>query len=220
MSEDISIEGRSAWFACPSHPSGAVVVCHGGSGLAPHERKVVERLAALGFAAVAPDLFGERPTDRGAWVAMIGGLVSEPSRLRARVAAAVERMREFGRVGVVGHCFGGTAALEAARAGLDIACAVSLHGGLKSPRPAERIDARVLACCGAADPFCPAEQRAAFEAEMSASAARWDLHVYGGVRHGFSVRGSDKSAGCAYDERADRASWTAMIALLEETVRA
>jgi hypothetical protein len=40
------------------------------------------------------------------------------------------------------------------------------------------------------------------------------------VKHGFSVPGIDpnKQPGCAYDERADRRSWTAMLGLFEEVL--
>ncbi|HSN26059.1 MAG TPA: dienelactone hydrolase family protein [Kofleriaceae bacterium] len=227
MIQEIESDGRAAWLARPEQAArGAVVVCHGGGGLAPHEREVIERLAALGYVAVAPDLFGERPADRAGWMAMIQALVGEPTELRRRVLAAVSLLRHVARdaedearIAVIGHCFGGTAALEAARSGADLACAVAFHGGLATAAPAERIAARVLACCGAADPFCPREQRAAFEDEMTAAGASWQLHVYGGAQHGFTVRGIDRP-GCAYDERADAASWQAAIALLDETIRA
>jgi dienelactone hydrolase len=208
------IAGRTAWFAQPNgSPRGAVVVCHGGPGLGLHERGVIERLAALGYAAVAPDLYGVKPT-----VEMIKALVADPPELRARVLAAVEHVRAHGRVAVIGYCFGGTAALEAARSGEDIACAVAFHGGLTARQPAARIVTRVLACCGGADPHCPPEQRAAFEAEMTAASADWQLHVYGGALHAFTVRGSEKISGCAYDERADRRSWAAMLELFDETI--
>jgi hypothetical protein len=35
--------------------------------------------------------------------------------------------------------------------------------------------------------------------------------------HGFTVRGVNRP-GCAYDALADQASWTAMTALLDETI--
>lgn len=198
--------------AIPEAPRGAVVVCHGGGGRAPHESEVVQRLAALGYAAIAPDLYGGPPS-----IELVKALVTEPTELRRRVLAAVDAMRVHGRVAVVGHCFGGTAALEAARSGADLACVVAFHGGLTAPVPASTIRARVLACCGAADPFCPREQRLAFEDEMTRAGASWQLHVYSGAQHGFTVRGIER-AGCAYDERADRASWAAMVALLDETI--
>jgi dienelactone hydrolase len=209
---EIEVAGRTAWFARPDGaPRGAVVVCHGGGGLAPHERAVIERLAALGYAALAPDLYGEKPS-----VELARALVADPRELRARVAVAVDAVREHGAVAVIGHCFGGTAALEAARGGVaDVVCA--FHGGLGTALPAERITAHVLACCGAADPFCPREQRAAFEDEMTRAGAEWQLHVHGGAMHGFTVPGIDRP-GCAYEERADRRSWAAMLQLFDETI--
>lgn len=226
MIENIEVAGRTAWFARPNgSPRGAIVVCHGGGGLASHERAVIERLAALGYAALAPDLYGAPPS-----IEMIKALVAEPTELRSRVGAAVEWVRAHAgsrsdlrggtassRVAVIGHCFGGTAALECARSGADLACVVAFHGGLGSPAPAAQITTPVLACCGAADPFCPPEQRRAFEDEMTRAGAPWQLHVYGGAKHGFTVPGIDRP-GCAYDELADRRSWAAMTALLDETI--
>src|SRR5690348_10443958 len=207
MIENIEVAGRTAWFARPNgSPRGAVVVCHGGGGLAAHEREVIGRLAGLGYAAVAPDLYGETPS-----VELVRALVADAPELRARVNAAVAWIRadaEFregsgtrertgsregtalredastraatgSRVAVIGHCFGGTATLEAARSGADVACAVAFHGGLGSAAPAGPgvIRARVLACCGADDPFCPREQRTGFEEEMTRAGADWQLHV-------------------------------------------
>jgi dienelactone hydrolase len=213
MIETIDVVGRTAWFARPNgSPRGAIVVCHGGGGLAPHEREVIERLASLGYAALAPDLYGEKPS-----VELVRALVGDPPELRGRVLAAVDAVRVHGQVAVIGHCFGGTAALEAARSGAELACAVAFHGGLGTALPAERVTARVLACCGAADPFCSRDQRTAFEEEMTRAGAQWQLHTYGGVLHGFTVRGIERP-GCAYDELADRRSWAAMLALLDETI--
>jgi dienelactone hydrolase len=178
---------------------------------------VIDRLAAMGFVAVAPDLYEAPPS-----IEMIKALVAEPTELRKRVLAAVDSVREHGKVAVIGHCFGGTAALEAARSGAALACVVAFHGGLAAPKPAQpgSTRTRVLVCSGAADPFCPRDQRSAFEDEMTAAGASWQLHVYGGARHGFTVKGIDSSGrpGCAYDELADRASWAALTALLDETI--
>ena len=61
------------------------------------------------------------------------------------------------RVAAIGYCFGGTAALELARTGADLAGVVSFHGGLDSPTPADArtIKAKVLVLHGADDPFVP-----------------------------------------------------------------
>lgn len=197
-----------------------VLVLHGGAGPGEHERSRARTLAELGYAAYVPDLFGEPFRDRAHGIAVIQSLVEKPALLRSRLAAAVRWLREqpvidAGRLSAIGFCFGGHAALELARSGEELACVVSFHGGLQSRQPAEpgRVKARVLVCTGAADPFVPREHRQAFEDEMSAAGARWELHVYGGVQHGFTEAAA-RQPGCAYDQHADRESWRAMLDLL------
>jgi len=205
-------------FDTVSVPAGAtagILLIHGGTGRGDHERERGARLLELGYAVHAPDLFGGPPT-REAIVA----LARDPSELRRRVVAAWSELAAAVPITfAVGHCFGGLAALELARADTAVRAVVSLHGGLATAAPAERITARVLAVCGAADAFCPPAQRAAFEAEMTAAAADWQLLVLGGAQHGFSVPGITREA-CAYDTVADRRSWRAMLALFEDTMSA
>jgi hypothetical protein len=90
--------------------------------------------------------------------------------------AALARLAAHPRVGgaprlAIGHCFGGLAALELARSGAELRAAVSFHGGLATRAPARsgEVRARILACTEADDPFCPRDQRAAFEDEMTAA---------------------------------------------------
>lgn len=211
---------RSGWHA-------GILVFHGGGGLSDHERERVQRLAALGYVALAPDLFGEVFADRARGMAVIGELVAEPTKLRARTAAALAALAarddvDPARIGAVGHCFGGLAALELARSGADVRAVVSIHGNLATRAPAKPGDvrARVLACSGADDRYCPRDQRVAFEHEMTAAGIDWQHHIYGGAQHGFSVPGIDpaKAPGCAYHALADQRSWRAMVELFGEAL--
>lgn len=54
----------------------------------------------------------------------------------------------------MGYCFGGTVALEMARAGLPLVGVTSFHGGLSTPNPqdAKNIKAKLLILHGAIDP--------------------------------------------------------------------
>jgi dienelactone hydrolase len=205
-----------------------VLVFHGGGGPTAHERERIDKLAALGYVALAPDLFGEVFADRARGVAVIGELIAEPAILRARTQAALDVLANRSdvdreRIAAIGHCFGGLAALELARSGANVRAVVSFHGRLTSMAPAKRgdIQAHVLACTGADDPFCPRDQRAVFEEEMSGAAVDWQHHIYAGAMHGFSVPGLDpgKQPGCAYHELADRRSWAAMLGLFAEVLR-
>src|SRR5271165_7272790 len=159
-------------------PRPGVLVLHGGAGLTDHERERAQQLAALGYVAFTPDVFGERFRDRAHGIATIGQLVADPPTLRGRLRAALEFLQTRGevdgkRLAAIGFCFGGLAALELARAGAAVRAVVSFHGGLRTHAPARasEVSCKVLACTGAADPFATREDRAAFEDEMSAAGA-------------------------------------------------
>ncbi len=129
-----------------------------------------------------------------------------------------------GRVGVVGFCFGGLAALEFARSGAPLAAAVSIHGSLATSRPAGRgvVQAALLVCHGAADPHVPLDQLTGFMAEMEEAGASWEISVYGGAVHGFTHRdavGPAAQPGVAYDERADRLSFDRVSRFFAEMLR-
>jgi dienelactone hydrolase len=204
-----------------------VLVVHGGSGLGAHEREKAARFAALGYVALAPDLFGETFGDRARGMAVIGELVTNPGVLRERITAAWSRVAadpgvDPARTVAVGHCFGGLAAFELARSGADVRAVVGLHAGLAAREPARRgeVRARLLACVGANDPFCPREQRAAFEDEMTAAGVDWQLLTLANAKHGFSVPNIDetKQPGCEYHGPSDTRSWRAMLALFDEVL--
>ena len=207
-----------------SLPRPGVLVLHGGAGPGEHERERAQRLAELGYSAYVPDLFGERFESRAHGMAVITELTERPTCLRERVLSAHECLRgqpgvDASRTAVIGFCFGGLAALELARAGAAVSAVVSFHGGLQTRAPARAGDVagRVLVCTGSADPFVPAEQRAALEAEMTHAKVDWQMSIYGGALHGFTERGvTSPRPGCAYDAAADARSWRAMRVLLEE----
>ena len=57
-----------------------------------------------------------------------------------------------------------------------------------------------------------------FQDEMRAAGVDWQLVVYGGAVHAFTIpqAGADKSKGAAYDEKAAVRSWAAMQAFFRE----
>jgi dienelactone hydrolase len=144
--------------------------------------------------------------------------------MRARVNAGLAEFKKSElvdprRIGAIGYCFGGTTVIELARSGADLAGVVSFHGGLDSPAPGDgkNIKCKVLACHGADDPFVPAADLKAFEAEMKSSGADWQLIQYGGAVHSFTDWKADGSLrGAKYDERADKRSWEDLKQFLAE----
>ncbi|HNX51724.1 MAG TPA: dienelactone hydrolase family protein [Thermoanaerobaculaceae bacterium] len=221
------LEGYLAWDDAFVGKRPGVLIVHQWLGLTANERMRAEMLARLGYVALAVDVYGQgvRPTTPQEAGALAGKYKGDRSLLRARVTAGLDELRrqpmaDPAHLAAIGYCFGGTAVLELARSGADIAGVVSFHGGLDSPTPADgkRIKARVLVLHGADDPFSSPDQVAAFEKEMRDGGVDWQLIAYGGAVHAFTQKeaGNDNSKGAAYNERADRRSWEAMKSFFAE----
>jgi dienelactone hydrolase len=157
----------------------------------------------------------------------INAFMAEPSGLRARAAAVLavlagQPQTDPTRLAAIGYCFGGTTVLELARGGADLKAVVGFHSGLGTARPqdAKAIRAKVLTSIGALDPIIPAEQRLAFEKEMTEGGVDWRMTVYGGAGHSFTNPdvGTLGMPGFAYHAETDRRSWAAMLDLFDEAL--
>jgi dienelactone hydrolase len=211
----------------PREPNGrAVLVVHEAPGLGDNARRRTRMLAELGYVALAADLYGGgRTFGSEAAVAQMDALRGEPQVFRRRVQAGVDALTgldgvDAGHVAAIGYCFGGMAVLELARGGGDLRAVVSFHGLLRTAAPAVegQVRAKILACTGALDPLVPLEDVAAFQQEMDTAKADWQLIVYGRALHSFTNRnvagGADPRMD--YDPSADRQSWAAALAFLDE----
>ena len=206
-----------------------VVVIHQWMGLTDHERKVSDDLARLGYVALAADIYGEgvHPANPGEAGKLAGTFKGDRALYRRRISAAIETLKaqkgvDADRLAVIGFCFGGTGALEAARGGLPVKAVVSFHGGLDVPAgyvPGP-MSAKVLVCHGADDPFVPTKDVAAFQDEMRQAKADYVFVAYAGSVHAFTQKeaGNDNSKGAAYNEAAHRRSWQHMKDFFKENL--
>ena len=208
-------------------PLPGILVVHEWMGLNDYAKHRADQLAELGYIAFAADIYGDGKiaANREEAGKLAGSYKNDRPLLRARVAAGLATLKAQpgvagDKIAAIGYCFGGTAVLELARSGTDIAGVVSFHGGLDTPTPqdAKNIRAKVLALHGADDPYVPADQVAAFENEMRQAGVDWQLIVYGGAVHGFTnpANGTDNSKGAAYNALADARSWVAMQQFFNE----
>jgi dienelactone hydrolase len=227
---DAVLEGYLAYDDAIAGKRPGVLVVHEWMGHDPYVRKRAEQLARLGYVAFALDMYGKgvRPKDAKEAAALAGKYKGDRKRMRDRAGAGLAVLRNHpaadpARLAAIGYCFGGTAALELARGGADLAAVVSFHGGLDTPAPedARNIKGKVLALHGGDDPFVPPAQVEAFQAEMRRGRVDWQFVSYGGAVHSFTnpEAGNDNSKGAAYNEAADRRSWIAMKAFFEETLK-
>ena len=171
----------------------------------------------IGFVA---DMYGDGKVSAGPPEAaqLADALRADPKERRLRIDAALAALvsqserRGIGdssRKAAVGFCFGGGNVLELARAGADLQAAVSLHGDLTSLNPAKPgdIKAALLVMHGAADPAAPKAQRDAFEAEMEAAKASWQMLTFGHLVHSFCEPEADVPGIAEYNEEAARQSY-------------
>ena len=108
--------------------------------------------------------------------------------------------------------------LELARDGVDFAAAVSIHGDLKTTQPAGKgdIKAAMLVLHGAPDPVVPKADRDAFEAEMEAAGAKWEMVVFSGIVHAYTDDETPVPGVAKYDEPASRQSYAIMQAFIAD----
>lgn len=199
-------------------------------GTAPASIERARWLAGDRYIALLVDMYGAGRVAAGPPEAapLADALRGDVAERRLRIAAALEAMtREGARLGgdttrraAVGFCFGGGNVLELARTGADIQAAVCLHGDLTTPRPAGRGDIRasLLVLHGAADPVSPKAQRDAFEAEMEAAGATWQMLTFGHLVHSFSEEEAAVPGLAEYDAAAARQSYRLLQHFIEDAL--
>jgi dienelactone hydrolase len=225
---DTVCEGYFAYDDAQQGKRPGILVVHEWLGLNDHAKKRAEMLAELGYVAFACDMYGKGVRAAGP---QDGPKLSAPFKddrklMRARANAGLDVLRKHAKVdgtklGAIGFCFGGTTALELARAGTNLRGVVAFHAGLSTPMPAQpgQVKAKILVCHGGDDPFVPPKEVQAFQDEMNKAGASLKLITYGGAVHSFTnPAANDKAHGVAYNAEADRESWKAMKVFFAEVL--
>lgn len=206
----------------------AVLIVHDWMGHGEFSKGRAKAISELGYIGFAVDIYGKgtRPGDGAAAGKLssqykAGDRASYRSRLKAAFDYLVKQPGvDPERIAIMGYCFGGTGALEAARMGLPIKGAISFHGGLSAPTSSETkpIKAKVLVLHGAIDPYVKPDEVASFQKEMNDGGVDYQFVAYSGAVHAFTNpgAGSDISKGAAYNASADKRSWIAMKNFLAE----
>jgi dienelactone hydrolase len=217
----------SGYFAkAPKANAPGIVIIHQWMGLSNHEKNSATKLAALGYNALAADIYGEgiRPGNQQEAGALAGKYKGDYALFQSRIKAAINELIKQGadpkRIAVMGYCFGGTGAIEAARGQFPINGVISFHGSLaKAPSRANGpITTKVLVLHGADDPFESEKEIKDFQQEMREAKADWEMVYYANAVHAFTQveAGNDNSKGAAYNALADKRSWNRLNDFLHE----
>ena len=192
--------------AASIHP--AVIVIHEAMGVNAHIRDVANRFAALGYVALAVDLYTREggPPPAGDMPAMMARLFSISD---ATVLGDLEGAADFlraredvsGRIGCIGFCMGGRYTLLFATASDRLDAAVDCWGGFidmatpdqrstaERPTPplelADRLSCPLLAAVGAEDQNPSPELADALRERAGRSGREVKVDVYEGAGHAF-----------------------------------
>ena len=223
---DVTLKGFVALDDQSNHKRPGILVMPEAFGLGKQAKDRALRLASLGYAALAGDPYGNglEVSDLQEAIKHAGAIREDNTKFRQRIRAGLDALTvlpqvDTDRLVVMGYCMGGSCSLEMARDGAPLKGVVSFHGALETQSPAEpgKVQAKVLVCHGADDPFVPVEHVTAFEAEMTKAGADWQVISYGGTVHSFTNPEADGSIeGICYNKQADERSWQAMQAFFDE----
>lgn len=199
-------------------------------GVSEGAEKIAQAVAEQGYVVFLADLYGQgtRPQNNDQAGAAMMPLKDDRALLRKRMQAALDQLLaqtdapvDADKVATFGFCFGGCCSLELARTGANLKAAVSFHGTLDTPNPADakNIKGAVLVLHGASDPLVPKEQLPAFEAEMNEAGVDWQLLSYGGAVHSFTDPHAQTPGMMQYDEKTAKRAFVSMHNLLDEVFK-
>lgn len=217
----VTMKGYLAYDSAVEGKRPAVLVVHEWWGLNEYAKKRARMLAALGYTALAVDMYGDRKQAETPELAQAaaGETMKDPKVTKARFEAAMKLLAahetvDAKRVAGIGYCFGGTVVLNMARQGVKLSGVASFHGTLTPQIPAKRgkVKTKVLVLHGAVDPLVPPEQVDAFKQEMDKAKVDYRFIAYEGATHSFTSKEADMHAKkfnlpIAYNAEADQKSW-------------
>lgn len=206
------------YFAAADGPG--VLVIQEWWGLVPHIEEVVDRFAAAGFAALAPDLYHGRSTTEpdGAGKLMMAMNMAQAGKDMSGAIDYLTQQTGRDHVGVVGFCMGGGLALVVATQRPDAVAAVAPFYGL-IPWPDAQPDwaaltATVRGQYAELDEFFSPELAAGLEAQLRELGKDAAITVHPGAQHAFFNDHRPE----VYDADASAAAWDATIDLFRSTL--
>jgi carboxymethylenebutenolidase len=191
---DFPSNGHSCqgYLAAPASGKGpGVVVIQEWWGLVEHIQDVVDRFAAEGFVAIAPDLYHGKTTQSPDEAGRLLMELDAERAMREIAAAGAYLLQQpecsSSKYGVVGFCMGGALAQYAATNDPDnVGAVVSFYGGFKQVVPDwEKLQAAALLIYGEKDRGVPAELGRELEAKLEKLGKNAEVVIYPDADHAF-----------------------------------
>ena len=229
---NITFQGFVAYDESTKGKRPVILVVHEWWGLNDYSKMRARKLAALGYIAMAVDLFGngKNAADPKEAQQLTMPYYKDPQLAKNRLDAAIKKIKEFpqadpGNIAAIGYCFGGFVVLNAAKLGADLKGVVSFHGGMGGlPVDKKLLKARILVCHGASDKFVSQNDVNAFKHQLDSIGADNTFKTYANATHAFTnpdatKLGKEFNMPIEYNAQADQDSWNDMKAFLNRVFK-
>lgn len=191
-------------------------------GIDDEAKTTALQLEKEGYIAFIADIYGKGniPTDFGSAAKIATQFKTDYQLYQKRISLALEQLKAAGaqssKIAVIGYCFGGSGALETARAGFDVAGVVSIHGGLgkASDRPNGPIKTKILVENPAEDKGVTKEIYDQLIQEMKDGKADWQIITYANCGHTFTNPTSQE-----YNQVMAKRAWNHTLLFLSELLK-
>lgn len=200
----------------------AVLILPAWKGIDNEAKQAAADLQKEGYVAFIADIYGEGniPADNTEAAKIATHYKTDFKAYQHRIELALETLKKQNpnndKIAVIGYCFGGTGALEVARAGFSVAGVVSIHGGLAkdSSRPNVPIKTKVLVENPADDESVKPEDLTNLIAELKTGKSDWQIITYANSKHTFTSPESPD-----YNEIMAKRAWKHTLLFLEEILK-
>ena len=209
----------SAALALPETlPAPTVLLIHEWWGLNDEIKAVAAEFAALGYVALAVDLYkGEVAEDPDAARALMGAVNEGEATdtLTSWIGWLRDHEASTGMVGTVGWCFGGGWSLSASTA-TPVDATVIYYGRVNHPaEDLESLSGPVLGHFATEDQWINAEMVGGFESAMAEAGKSDQLEVYWyNAQHAFA-----NPSGGRYDEEDAKLAWSRTVTFLTKYLK-
>lgn len=199
-----------------------VLILPAWKGIDEEAKTAAMELQKNGYIAFVADIYGEGniPADNAAAAKSSSKYKQDYQAYQRRISLALAELKKAGalpdKVAVIGYCFGGTGALEAARANLPVKGVVSIHGGLgkDANRPNTALNTKILIENPAEDKSVTPEIMNGLIKEMNDGKADWQIITYAYCKHTFTDPKSPD-----YNATMAKRAWQHTLLFLKEVLQ-
>jgi carboxymethylenebutenolidase len=207
------------YLATPASGKGpGVLVIQEWWGLVPHIKRVADRFAAEGFAALAPDMYHGKTADEpdGAGKLFMALNIAQTEKDLRGAATYLAQHSSTAKIGAVGFCMGGQLALFAGTLNPSVGAVVDFYGVHPNVKPDyTKLSGPVLGLFAEKDAFVTPQTAREVDAAIKKAGKSSEIHIYPNVDHAFF--NEDNTA--AYNKAAADDAWRRTIAFFRQHLK-